>query len=749
MRPRQSQHCTHLRCVGAGSCAAAAHQEVCVLYSVVCSVRECIRSVSTASVELSFADSETPGLTQRIAREAGLAVAGLAAASLLLTQCGPACADTLIRLPASKNPEVFAAQRTLVEAWTIVGESFVDPGFNSQDWKGALQRHMMAAYAAGEEAADGRDPNSIHSAAWDQINAMLDLLGDPFTRRIEPQEYAQFRVSADGELQGIGLLIANELTSSGHLRVLAPIKGGPADRAGIKPGDEVISINGEDTAGWSGDHAANILRGRGGTEVRVKLARRTEGIPGVPARPEPALKPVQFKEVAMKRESVAISPVFSTTLPDVAGGPGVGYVRLSQFSGNAAADMRNAVAALERKGTERYILDLRSNPGGLVQAGVDVAALWLDGLQTVFNVWSREGGLQRQTTERPLPALTHDPLVVLVDGMSASASEIVSGALHDNGRALLMGDSSTYGKGRIQSVFELQDGSALFVTVAKYQTPAGTDIDHKGIRPDLSCTPSLTAPSLASLPPGSSPSARLQANVYQGAPPARDSAWAASGPRQRLGSNNFLPGIPLDPSTEALLVQALKEDSCVLAAEQYLDSLRPQPLKAPAVAGLAPASPPWRQPSAQPLTQPIPMSSTLSSATSISVPALFTPPSQALDQDGASLLHTKLAGGAAASVHEVGHNTGVSVQAANGGVEEPIIVSSSSGGGIPVPSGPSGDDKGPAGVRGLGTSRRFPGPRSRGGAGLGLGRQGPGARGLDRDPGLLLAAAVVGEAGPK
>ncbi|GFH10635.1 PDZ domain-containing protein [Haematococcus lacustris] len=253
---------------------------------------------------------------------------------------------------------------------------------------------------------------------------MLDLLGDPFTRRIEPQEYAQFRVSADGELQGIGLLIANELTSSGHLRVLAPIKGGPADRAGIKPGDEVISINGEDTAGWSGDHAANILRGRGGTE-----------------------------EVAMKRESVAISPVFSTTLPDVAGGPGVGYVRLSQFSGNAAADMRNAVAALE-------------------------------------------------------------------------------------------------------------DGSALFVTVAKYQTPAGTDIDHKGIRPDLSCTPSLTAPSLASLPPGSSPSAGLQANVYQGAPPARDSAWAASGPRQRLGSNNFLPGIPLDPSTEALLVQALKEDSC-------------------------------------------------------------------------------------------------------------------------------------------------------------------------------------------
>jgi len=450
----------------------------------------------------------------------------------------------VLRLPASNNPEVFAAQKTLLETWKIVGEAFVDPEFNHVDWPEELRAHMMAQYGSADKP----------EVAWRQINDMLKDLGDPYTRRIEPDEYAQFRVSADGELQGVGLLIANEASETGHLRVLAPIRGGPADRAGIQPGDEVVAINGQDTAGWSGDMAAKHLRGRGGTAVHIKLARRTDGIPGVPGRPEP-LPTVQFREVDMQREAVSITPVYATMLNAPDGQ--VGYVRLTQFSNNAPADMKDALTWLEAAGADRYILDLRANPGGLVDAGIEVAALWLDGEAPVFTVASRGDDHQLQTTETSAPALTHDPLVVLVDGNSASASEILTGALRDSGRAVVMGESATYGKGRIQSVFELQDGSALFVTVAKYQTPNGQDIDHRGILPDRTCR----APLMASAPPTR---AALKP-VSQELPAAAPGVDAATG---------FVPGVPLDESTEKLLLAALREDKCVLAAEKYFQSMK-------------------------------------------------------------------------------------------------------------------------------------------------------------------------------
>jgi len=277
----------------------------------------------------------------------------------------------------------------------------------------------------------------------------------------------------------------------------------------------------------------------------------------------------------------------------------VGYIRLTQFSNNAADDMRKAVASLQGQGAGRYILDLRSNPGGLVKAGVDIAAMWLDGERPVFSISARDEPEMVQTTEHPGPALTHAPLVVLVDKMSASASEIVSGALRDNQRAVIMGDSATYGKGRIQSVFELQDGSALFVTVAKYQTPDGSDIDKRGIVPDRSCRlPTLaSAPALtSSLPVSASNPLRsaqvLGTTILQAgmdatsmAPGGRPTgigkagSMAASGNAPSKSSSNedggFVPGIPLDAGTEELLLRTLQADRCVLAAEQYLDQLQP------------------------------------------------------------------------------------------------------------------------------------------------------------------------------
>ncbi|EFJ47344.1 hypothetical protein VOLCADRAFT_92124 [Volvox carteri f. nagariensis] len=483
---------------------------------------------------------DRPGLKEIAKRIAAAALGTTTALSLILS---PAfAASELVRLPASTDPVIFAAQRTLVEAWTIVGQAFVDPRFNGHDWEGELREHMMAAFNAEEP-----------EAAFGEIGRMLGELGDPYTRRVPPEEYAAFRVSSEGELQGVGMLIANE-PINGHLLVLAPIKGGPADRAGILPGDELTSINGMSMEGWNGEKAARLLRGKGGTEVHVRLARRTGGIPGVPARPDPPTPAVEYREVSLRRERVQLSPLFSAALPAANLPPGtggvmpvgtdgrvrqpdgpVGYLRLTSFSSNAASEMRDAIQELEAAGASSYILDLRNNPGGLVRSSIDIARLWLDGSPVVFNISSREvqpDEVQSQRVDLPGAALTHRPLVVLVNAASASASEILTGALHDNHRALVVGDSHTYGKGKIQSVFELQDGSALFVTVARYQTPNGTEIDRVGLAPDRSC-----------------------------ALPALPTDGADGG---------FRSGLPMVPGSEEALLESLADDQCVVAAREVL-----------------------------------------------------------------------------------------------------------------------------------------------------------------------------------
>ncbi|KAF8061390.1 CTPA3 [Scenedesmus sp. PABB004] len=545
-----------------------------------------------------------PGLAESLRRLAARAGAAALAAALLATS-SPALADdpggVVLRLPASEDPEIYQVQQTLFEAWSIVGDSFVDETFNGTYWPDALKAHMLAAYAA---------PNG--PAAFAEIGAMLDQLGDPYTRVIPPSEYADFRVSSDGELQGVGLLIANEPVHN-HLLVLSAIKGGPADRAGITSGDEVISINDQPTDGWTGDMAAHILRGKGGTEVRVKFARRTDGIPGVPGRPEPPLADAAtVREVRLRRERLALSPLYYTALnaPELVDGgsgargargltlaaapaapapaaprapagaalPGggaaaagpvsaerLGYLRLTSFSQNAADDMARAIRELEAQGVAGYILDLRDNPGGLVKSGIDIARLLLDGHPTLFAISGRDGEPVQQVTlgqdgdpgsPAASSALTRRPLAVLVNGRSASASEILSGALHDNGRATLVGDGRTYGKGRIQSVYELRDGSALFVTVAKYVTPDGTVIDHAGLEPDAACGPT--------------PGAARRGGPRGASAASAASAAAAQGDDPLAGLSAFLPGMPVGVGGESALADALEHDRCVLTAARLL-----------------------------------------------------------------------------------------------------------------------------------------------------------------------------------
>ncbi|KAK9123033.1 hypothetical protein Sjap_012635 [Stephania japonica] len=412
-----------------------------------------------------FVDVEAKKVELVARRFVGFAAAAAAAVSLCCES--PALAEYLtVAFPVSRTREVNTVQRTLVEAWGLIRETFVDPTFNHQDWDLKLQQTMVEMF-----------PLRSADAAYGKISGMLSTLGDPFTRIISPKEYQSFRIGSDGNLQGVGLFISKE-SNSGHLVVTSCIEGSPADRAGIHEGDELLEINGERLDGINGEAAAQKLRGPVGTTVTVKLqcGETWEG-------------DSTFREVKLSRESINISPISSAIILHRAPDGHLsktGYVKLSAFSQTAATEMENAIQEMEIQGVDSYILDLRNNPGGLVKAGLDVAQIWLDGDETLVNTIDRDGNMF------PISmvdghALTHDPLVVLVNEGSASASEILAGALHDNGRATLVGHK-TFGKGKIQSVTELQDGSALFITVAKYVSPSRHDIDQVGITPDVQCT---------------------------------------------------------------------------------------------------------------------------------------------------------------------------------------------------------------------------------------------------------------------
>lgn len=293
---------------------------------------------------------------------------------------------------------------------------------------------------------------------------------------------------------------------------LPPLLISPAARAGIRPGDRVLAIDGHDTTGMDRESAAAAMRGSSGSSVVLRVASRADPVPpptpGVPSRAPPPPR-TAVRAVRLTRERVELSPVTASLVDGH-----VGYVRLASFTARAAADVRAAVTRLAADGATSYILDLRDNGGGLVRSGLDVASVWLGGGAPVFNVAGRSEPaatspsiLQRVVLPDASSAAVapSTPLAVLVDHGSASAAEIVAGALRDNHRATLVG-ARTYGKGKIQTVYPLQDGSALFVTVARYVTPGNHVIDGRGIAPDAACragaAPGVGAPRLAASLPG-------------------------------------------------------------------------------------------------------------------------------------------------------------------------------------------------------------------------------------------------------
>lgn len=360
-------------------------------------------------------------------------------------------------------------QKLVAEAWRLVDRAYVDDSFNHQNWWLVRQKAM-------------KQPLNTREQAYTAIQQMLASLDDPFTRLLKPNQYKSLQTNTAGELTGVGLQIASD-PDSGLLKVIAPIAGSPAELAGVQPADTILKIDGTRTDGLSLDEAADRMRGPVGTQVVLTVQRQGSVVSDLP----------------IVRDRITLNPV-TAELREEPTAPGtaiakkkIGYIRLTQFNANATTEVAHAIRDLEAQGAEAYILDLRSNPGGLLQAGIEIARFWLPEGTIVYTV-NRSGVMG--SFEASGPALTNDPLVVLVNQGTASASEILAGALKDNHRAQIIGER-TFGKGLIQSLFDLADGAGLAVTVARYETPNHIDINKHGIQPDR--TVALTPEAIAKL----------------------------------------------------------------------------------------------------------------------------------------------------------------------------------------------------------------------------------------------------------
>ncbi|AFZ57047.1 S41 family peptidase [Anabaena cylindrica FACHB-243] len=335
------------------------------------------------------------------------------------------------------------------QVWQLVNREYVDGKFNQQDWLATRQSLLNKDYTSNEQA-------------YVAIREALQKLGDPYTRFMDPKQFETLTSQTSGEVSGIGIRMeVNEKTK--RLTVVEAIENSPALKAGIKTGDEILAIDGKPTLKMKVDDASNLIRGKAGTAITLRLGRTGKN---------------EF-DLKLTRATIEVPTVRYTLKQE--GGRRVGYIRLREFSAHAADQMRRAIRDLNGQKVDSYVLDLRGNPGGLLQASIEIARMWYDNGAIVKTV-DRVGGSEETKANRT--ALTNRPLAVLVDGNSASASEILTGALKDNKRAVVVG-SQTFGKALVQSVHELTNGSGLAVTIAHYYTPKGTDINHKGITPDI------------------------------------------------------------------------------------------------------------------------------------------------------------------------------------------------------------------------------------------------------------------------
>lgn len=344
----------------------------------------------------------------------------------------------------AQHTGIINPDRVYHRVWNIISSEYYDQTYNDQDWKRWEHRY------------DGKlkTQDDAHKA----IETMLASLGDKYTRFLDKEAFADEKSQIDAHLFGVGIQIG--MDKSQRIIVIAPIDDTPASNAGVMAGDEIAEVDGKSTKGLSVEEAAKVIKGEKGTEVQLTLIRKGERL-----------------KLKMVRDEIQIKSIQTAKMLD----HDIGYVRLTSFISKRADDeMRRALKNLS--GAKAIILDLRDNPGGLLTNAIEISNMFLEGKNNIVSTVDQDGYKTPAVSDGN--PVTLQPLAVLINKGSASASEIASGALKDNGRAVLVGQR-TFGKGLVQGIQRLEDNSGVNYTIARYLTPSDTDINNKGIQPDL------------------------------------------------------------------------------------------------------------------------------------------------------------------------------------------------------------------------------------------------------------------------
>jgi carboxyl-terminal processing protease len=350
-----------------------------------------------------------------------------------------------------------------LSCWLAMGQA--DPADNSQTENDYRELRLFTDVLSIVRRSYVEDV-SMKDLIYGAINGMLSSL-DPHSSFLPPDMYQELEIDTTGEFGGLGI----EITLRNNvLTVVSPIEDTPADRAGLEAGDMILKIEDRFTKDLSIMEAVKLMRGPAGSSVTITIMRDAFDKP---------------REITLKREVIKVESIKARTLE-----PGIGYVRIVQFQERTDRDLRKALARLHKEnssGLSGLVLDLRNNPGGLLEQAVKVADQFLSSGLIVYTEGREEGSRMRFSASKEGTEPGY-PLVVLINGGSASASEIVAGALHDNGRAVILGTQS-FGKGSVQTIIPLSDDSGLRLTTALYYTPSGTSIQARGITPDIIVKP--------------------------------------------------------------------------------------------------------------------------------------------------------------------------------------------------------------------------------------------------------------------
>ena len=313
------------------------------------------------------------------------------------------------------------------------------------------------------------NPDAVTDRALQQgsIQGIIDELGDPHTIYISPEAYQSGFDLISGTFEGIGATVDQDPVT-GEIIIVTPFRGSPAEDAGIRPGDAILAVDGESTEGWSVQDAVSQIRGPDGTTVTLTV-RHTDR---------------ETEDISIERGTIVVPTVFFEEVLDENGDlvPDLAYIEIQQFTERTAGDLREALQQVEDGGYSGLILDLRLNPGGGLDATVQVTSMFLDGGLVLTQI--DRNGIETPYEARAGGEATEIPIVILVGPNTASGSEVLAGALKDHGRAQLVGDQ-TFGKGSVNHLRDLSNGGALYVTIARWLTPNGDLIEGVGLTPDV------------------------------------------------------------------------------------------------------------------------------------------------------------------------------------------------------------------------------------------------------------------------